>query len=71
MAVTIKPEVDRMKHYKVKRKSHCNVCGKRLSEKRLMGHIHWQPCHIDDKGIYCVACAVPKGSARTRKNAPL
>ena len=60
-----------MTHYKVKRKSHCHVCGKRLSEKRLMGHIHWKSCHIDDKGIYCVACYLPKTTARKRKNVHL
>ena len=38
------------------RKSHCTVCGKRLSEKTSTGAIHWEPSLVDDKGIYCETC---------------
>lgn len=38
------------------RKSHCNRCGKRLSEKTASSVIHWQLGHVDDTGIYCDSC---------------
>jgi DNA-directed RNA polymerase subunit RPC12/RpoP len=42
------------------RKSHCIICGKRLSEKAASGAIHWQPSIVDDKGIRCESCRSPK-----------
>jgi len=41
---------------KAKRKSHCDICGKRLSYKTPLGDIQWQSSHVDDEGIYCVTC---------------
>jgi hypothetical protein len=41
---------------KVKRESHCSICGKRLSAKTPSGDIRWKPSHIDDKGLLCLAC---------------
>jgi len=45
---------------KSKRKSHCNVCGTRLSLKTSSGEIRWQSSHVDDEGIYCVTCYLSK-----------
>lgn len=56
-----------MNQYRTTRKSHCDVCGKRLSEKTKLGDIKWRPSHIDDKGIYCVTCYVPKGAGKEQK----
>jgi hypothetical protein len=53
-----------MNQRRIKRKSHCDVCGKRLSEKTKSGDIKWRPSHIDDKGIYCVTCYMPKGNGK-------
>ncbi len=38
------------------RQSHCNKCGKRLSEMTASSGIHWQLGHVDDTGIYCDSC---------------
>lgn len=57
-----------MKQYAIKRKSHCDVCGARLSERKRPGDIHWKPCHINDKGIYCVTCYMPKTRDKAGKN---
>ena len=43
-----------------KRKSVCNVCGRRLSTKTPSGKIEWQSSQVDDKGIYCTDCYVAK-----------
>lgn len=45
---------------KIKRKSHCDICGKRLSFKTPLGEIQWKSSHIDDEGIYCVSCYLNK-----------
>jgi hypothetical protein len=59
-----------MKKYDTPRKSHCSVCGKRLSEKTDSGSILWYPGHVDDSGIYCESCAPPrKKGNKGRKNA--
>jgi len=39
-----------------KRRSHCSVCGKRLSKKTPTGDIQWHPSLIDDQGFYCDTC---------------
>ena len=57
-----------MKQITTTRKSHCNVCGKRLSEKTASGAIRWKPGHVDDSGIYCLSCNTSK-SGRNLKNA--
>lgn len=41
---------------KATRKSHCGMCGKRLSEKTAPGTIRWRPSRVDDAGIYCASC---------------
>lgn len=48
-----------MKIFKIKRMSHCIVCNTRLSTKSPSGEIYWQPCQINDKGIYCQTCYKP------------
>jgi len=54
-------QVTKMANIKVsKRKSHCDICGKRLSFKTPYGDIRWRPSHIDDEGIYCVTCYLTK-----------
>ncbi len=57
-----------MKHYAVPRKSHCLICGKRLSEQKQPGKVQWIPCHVDDKGIYCVTCSKPQTKGKTLKS---
>jgi hypothetical protein len=52
--------------YKTTRKSHCSICGKRLSEKTASGTILWHPGRIDDKGIYCESCKTPRKSSNGR-----
>jgi len=47
------------------RKSHCSLCGKRLSLQEPSGDILWKPSKIDDKGIYCNECYV-----QTKKQKP-
>lgn len=42
------------------RKSHCSVCGKRLSVMTAEGAISWQAGGVDDKGIYCDTCLEQK-----------
>jgi hypothetical protein len=49
-----------MEENRVERKSHCTVCGKRLSLKTSSGEIRWRPSHVDDEGIYCVTCYLSK-----------
>lgn len=59
-----------MKEYPTSRKSHCSVCGNRLSKKSAAGKIIWQPSHVDDKGIYCETCyaaKTEKGRKKPRK----
>lgn len=58
-----------MKLYETTRKSHCRICGKRLSEQTATGKIQWQRVHVDDSGIYCASCLMPPKSAQDRKNA--
>lgn len=41
-----------MKKYTTVRKSHCGICGKRLSEMTASGMIRWHPGRVDDKGIF-------------------
>jgi len=58
-----------MKQRKTTRKSHCSMCGKRLSEKTASGEIRWQPGHVDDTGIYCVSCySLKKGGKGGKSN---
>lgn len=45
-----------MKTQPARRKSHCAICGKRLSQKTGSGVITWTPSHVNDKGIYCETC---------------
>jgi hypothetical protein len=56
-----------MNDSKNKRKSHCLVCGVRLSEKTSSGKIRWRPSHVDDEGIYCKSCYKPDNDSRDRK----
>ena len=56
-----------MKKKKTTRKSHCGICGKRLSEKTDSGMIRWQPGHVDDTGIYCESCYVLKKNGQEGK----
>jgi hypothetical protein len=51
------------------RKSHCNICGKRLSEKTVSGAIRWKPGHVDDSGLYCMYCDISRKSSMVRENA--
>jgi len=55
-----------MTEYEKTRKSHCIVCGKRLSEKTDTGSILWKPSHVDDKGLYCESCRPPKKTAKKK-----
>jgi hypothetical protein len=57
-----------MKKEKAARKSICGVCGKRLSEKTASGAITWHPSHVDDTGIYCLACRPPEKNKKVKKN---
>ncbi len=56
-----------MKQNNSTRKSHCGLCGKRLSVKTASGTIRWQPGHIDDTGIYCEVCHPLKNSSTDPK----
>jgi hypothetical protein len=56
-----------MKQNNSTRKSHCNLCGKRLSVKTGLGTIRWQPGHVDDTGIYCESCLPLKISSKDPK----
>jgi hypothetical protein len=58
-----------MTQYESTRKSHCNICGKRLSEQAASGKIRWQLGHVDDSGIYCASCLMPKKSAKSQMSA--
>jgi hypothetical protein len=58
-----------MKQYESTRKSHCYICGKRLSEQTASGKIRWQLGHVDDSGIYCACCLMPKKSAKNQISA--
>ena len=58
-----------MKQYETTRKSHCRICGKRLSEKTASGKIQWKLGHVDDSGIYCASCLMPQKSAQNQKSA--
>jgi hypothetical protein len=51
-----------------KRKSACNICGKRLSSKTPSGDIQWQPSQINDKGIYCADCYAAAEKGKTKKD---
>lgn len=55
-----------MNHDKTTRKSHCSICGKRLSEKTDAGSIRWRPGGIDDAGMRCESCSTPKKSTNGR-----
>jgi len=52
---------------KIKRKSHCEICGRRLSFKTPLGDIQWQSSHVDDDGIYCIPCYLNKDFSEKRK----
>jgi hypothetical protein len=56
-----------------KRQSHCNMCGKRLSDKGSGGDIQWKPGQVDDDGLYCIDCYPKrnddKGKKKTEKPA--
>jgi hypothetical protein len=43
-----------------RRKSHCIICGKRLSEKTASSVIRWGPGYVDDTGLYCDSCYTAK-----------
>lgn len=58
-----------MKPYEKTRKSHCSICGKRLSVQTASGKIQWQLGHVDDSGIYCASCLMPRKSAQDQKHA--
>ncbi len=45
-----------MRQNNTTRKSHCSICGKRLSWKAASNTICWQTGYIDDTGIYCDSC---------------
>jgi len=45
---------------KIKRKSYCDICGKRLSFQTPFGDIKWRPSRLDDEGIYCAGCYLAK-----------
>ena len=45
-----------------KRRSHCVVCGMRLSRRTPSGSVVWHDCRIDDSGIYCPSCHRPKST---------
>jgi hypothetical protein len=45
-----------MNAYQISRRSHCNICGRRLSSKDLLGDVRWQPSNVDDKGLTCLPC---------------
>jgi hypothetical protein len=49
-----------MKENNATRKSHCSICGKRLSEKTASSTIRWEAGHVDDTGIYCDSCYTSK-----------
>jgi len=50
-----------------KRRSHCAVCGKRLSQMTPTGDIQWKPSFVDDKGLYCSGCYKPKKKSKSKK----
>jgi hypothetical protein len=56
-----------MKGYPATRKSHCSVCGNRLSKKTSAGGIAWQPSHVDDRGIICDECHSAKTGTQGQK----
>ncbi len=60
-----------MKENRTTRKSHCSICGKRLSEKTNSGAIRWEPSHVDDSGLYCAFCIIVKNSRPDLKSAYL
>ncbi len=45
-----------MRQNNTTRKSHCSICGKRLSWKTASSTIRWQIGYVDDTGIYCDFC---------------
>jgi hypothetical protein len=45
-----------MNVYQKSRRSHCTICGIRLSAKGLLGDIRWHDSNVDDKGLYCIPC---------------
>ena len=49
-----------MEENQSRRKSHCVVCGKRLSFKTPFGRVVWRSSHVDDDGIYCEICYLEK-----------
>jgi len=53
-----------MKQNNTTRKSHCSICGKRLSEKTASSTIHWKPGYVDDTGIICDSCYTAKTSSK-------
>lgn len=56
-----------MKIYRIKRKSLCMVCGRRLSNMNTLGTVQWQPSRVDDKGIVCLTCYRPMDKERPAK----
>jgi len=57
-----------MHAYAKKRRSHCSVCGKRLSIKNPHGDIQWQPSQVNDDGFYCVVCYKTINKDKVRKD---
>jgi hypothetical protein len=58
-----------MGHYSIERKSHCRVCGTRLSALQPSGNVQWMLCHVDDRGLYCLNCFKPKSTGKNGKSA--
>ncbi len=58
-----------VKENRTTRKSHCTICGKRLSKKTVSGAIRWEVSHVDDSGLYCEFCMVIKKSHPDLKSA--
>lgn len=54
----------------IKRRSHCSICGKRLSLKTSDGDVQWQSSLIDEKGIYCNSCYTSKDKTSKKKMTP-
>ena len=49
------------------RRSHCIICGLRLSTKTSTDNIKWQPSQVDDYGLYCDDCFKVHGKNKSRK----
>jgi hypothetical protein len=43
--------------------AHCSVCGKTLGDRATSETVTWRYCYVDDSGIYCASCHIPKKDA--------